>query len=62
MFGIQSDVKEAIGIQNPEARLVTCKARYREVILSFGISSIIKSVIVDATVVINEIFKEKRRI
>jgi len=39
MFGIQSGVKYAIEIQNPETRSVTYKMRYREVILSFGISS-----------------------
>lgn len=29
MFGIQSNVKEAIGVQDPEAQLVTYKARSR---------------------------------
>jgi hypothetical protein len=39
MFGIQSDVKKAIGIQDPEAQSVTYKARSKEVFLSFRISS-----------------------
>lgn len=43
MFGIQSGVKSAIEIRNPETRSVTYKMRYREVILSFGISSKIKN-------------------
>jgi hypothetical protein len=42
MFGIQSDVKEVIGIQNPEARSVTYKTESGKVILSFGINSILK--------------------
>jgi len=43
MFGIQYGVKYAIEIRNPETRSVTYKMRYREVILSFGISSKIKN-------------------
>jgi len=39
MFRIQSGVKYAIGIQNPETRSVTYKIRYRKVILSYGIGS-----------------------